>query len=179
MTFLEDYDFELEHLLGHTNTVANFLFRRSDLSEGVKINNSAIVLPEHLFSHKISVAKQDHARKTYLEDNLHTRRKILQEIHDSPTGGHPGISNTWHLINHQLGLATVSVPHGLNGSVIRLTDPSRSGIIPISWTDGGLPHLDPSNTVEVRPLTAVERARQVSPNQLHQNHDNGHNAQRQ
>ena len=52
----------------------------------------------------------------------------------------------------------MSVPHGLDGSVIRLTDPSRSGIIPISRTDGGLPDVDPSNTIIVRPLTAVVQA---------------------
>ena len=57
----------------------------------------------------------------------------------------------------EVGLATVSVPHGLDGSVIRLTDPSRSGVLPISRTDGQLPDLDPSNTVGLRPLTAVVR----------------------
>ena len=60
MAFLEDYDYELEHPPGHTNTVADLLSRKSNLSEGVKINDSAIVLPEHLFSHKISITKQDH-----------------------------------------------------------------------------------------------------------------------
>ena len=107
MEFLEDYDFELEHLPGHTNTVADLLSRRIDLEEGVKINDSQVILPEHLFKpehllkHTISIARQDSAMKTYLEDNLQTRRKILQEIHDTPVGGHPGISNTWHLINRQ------------------------------------------------------------------------------
>jgi hypothetical protein len=46
------------------------------------------LLPDHLF-----------ARKIYLKDDSETRRKILQEIHDAPTGGHPGISNTWTLVN--------------------------------------------------------------------------------
>jgi len=36
--------------------------------------------------------------KVYLEDNPKTRCKVLQEIHDSPIGGHPGISNTWDLV---------------------------------------------------------------------------------
>jgi hypothetical protein len=47
-------------------------------------------LPEHLF-----------VRKIYLENDLETRKKILQEIHDAPTGGHPGISNTWTLVNRK------------------------------------------------------------------------------
>ena len=29
------------------------------------------------------------------------RRKILQEIHDAPAGGHPGISNTSTLVKHK------------------------------------------------------------------------------
>ena len=40
MEFLEDYNFELKHLLGHTNTIADLLSRRVDLEEGVKINDS-------------------------------------------------------------------------------------------------------------------------------------------
>src|ERR1700743_1766386 len=101
MEFLEDYDFELEHLPGHTNTVADLLSRRIDLEEGVKINDSQVILPEYLFKHSISTVRQDFTPKIYVEDNLQTRRKILQEIHDSPAGGHPGISNTWHLIKRQ------------------------------------------------------------------------------
>ena len=37
--------------------------------------------------------------KTYLPDDPGIRRQILREIHDPPTGGHPGISNTWRLVN--------------------------------------------------------------------------------
>ena len=101
MEFLEDYDFELEHLPGHTNTIADLLSRRVDLEEGVKINDSQVILPEHLFMHSISTIRQDFTPKIYLKENLQTHRKILQEIHDSPVGGHPGISNTWHLIKCQ------------------------------------------------------------------------------
>ena len=97
MEFLKDYNFELKHLLGHTNTVADLLSRRSDLKEGVKINDSAVVFPEHLFAHKIFTEPE----KIYLGDNIDKRRKILQEIHDAPTGGHPGISNIWFLVNQK------------------------------------------------------------------------------
>jgi hypothetical protein len=97
MEFLEDYDFELEHLPGHTNTVADLLFRRIDLEEGVKINDSTIILPETLFARRAF----EQILKIYLPDDLEQRRKILQEVHDSPVGGHPGIKNTWHLINRQ------------------------------------------------------------------------------
>jgi hypothetical protein len=90
MEVLENYDFELEHIPGHTNTVADLLSRRSDLDKGVTINDSVKILPESLFT-----------CKTYLVDDNETRRKILREVHDMPSGGHPGISNTWHLIDRQ------------------------------------------------------------------------------
>jgi hypothetical protein len=92
--FLEDYDFELEHLPGHTNTVADLLSRRSDLNKGVDINNSIQILPDHLFVRKTGTSK-----KIYLEDDNETHRNILREIHDTLIGGHPGISNTWYLVN--------------------------------------------------------------------------------
>ena len=83
---LQDYNFKLEHLPGKSNTIADLLSRRNDFEKGVNPNESVTLLPEKLF-----------ARKVYLEDDEETRRKALQEIHDTPVGGHPGISNTWHL----------------------------------------------------------------------------------
>jgi hypothetical protein len=97
MEFLEDYDFELEHLPGNSNTVADLLSRRQDLEEGVKINDSTVVLPEQLFARRIFIEP----KKIYVEDDLHKRRQILKEIHDAPTGGHPGISNTWFLVHQK------------------------------------------------------------------------------
>jgi len=88
--FLQDYDFELEHFPGKSNTIADLLSRKYDLNEGVNINENVTVLPENLF-----------VRKLYLDEDPETRRKILQEVHDTPVGGHPGISNTWDLINRQ------------------------------------------------------------------------------
>ena len=70
--------------------IADLLSQRKDFEGGVNPNESVTLLPESLF-----------ARKVYLEDNPETCRKILQEIHDTPVGGHPGISNTWTLINHK------------------------------------------------------------------------------
>ncbi len=175
--FLQDYDFELEHIPGKSNTIADLLSRREDLKEGVKINDSVIILPETLFARLAStrrgpnvtrlspnaktlelfqrwdethweqfppkipcypkyptyVRSQDPAfikdgdwftrlkpatdengktrliriandvkwigAKTYLPDDPELRRQILYEIHDPPTGGHPGISNTWKLVS--------------------------------------------------------------------------------
>ena len=141
--FLQDYDFELEHIPGKSNTIADLLSRREDLKRGVKINDSVTILPETLFAkraltrrvpsptrripnafvsnkdfftrlipdvkalrlegithlEKISIDDKFAAHKTYLDDNPETRRQILYQVHDTPIGGHPGISNTWKLIN--------------------------------------------------------------------------------
>ncbi len=34
----------------------------------------------------------------YLDKDPETHRSILHQIHDTPVGGHPGISNIWNLI---------------------------------------------------------------------------------
>jgi hypothetical protein len=46
-----------------------------------------ILLPDHLFS-----------KKTYLANDIETRRMAVRELHDTPTAGHPGIANTWELV---------------------------------------------------------------------------------
>jgi hypothetical protein len=57
--FLQDFDYSLMHILGHTNTVANLLSQRKDLNKGVNTEEPCILLPESLFSKKI-----------FLEDDL-------------------------------------------------------------------------------------------------------------
>src|ERR1700760_4562195 len=118
--FLADYDFELEHLPGYTNTVADALSRTPDLEEGGKIDDPIAILPDHLWKilelegsdtdsqssktddNSIRVTTIDH--KIYLDNDETLRRNVLREIHDTPVGGHPGISNTWHLVQkHYIG----------------------------------------------------------------------------
>jgi len=88
--FLQDYNFELIHFPGKSNTIADLLSRRKDFEGGVNPNECVTLLPDHLF-----------VRKIYVEDDPETRRSILHQIHDSPVGGHPGISNTWNLVNRR------------------------------------------------------------------------------
>ena len=74
----------------------------------MNINESITILPEILFASQtllppnrpLPIKSPDDLmiRKVYLEDNSETRCKVLQEVHDSPISGHPGISNTWHLV---------------------------------------------------------------------------------
>jgi integrase-like protein len=93
MEFLQDFDFVFDHIPGHANTVADLLFRRKDLNKGVN-SQTCILLPLSLFLYK-----------TYIKDDPNKRRTILQELYNSPSAGHPGIANTWMLVNrHYEGL---------------------------------------------------------------------------
>ena len=91
--YLQDFDYTLEHIPGSTNTVADLLSQRKDLNKGVDTSEPHVLLPDHLFAPQI--------RKSFLEDDLELRRKILKDLHDSPSAGHPGISNTWELVREQ------------------------------------------------------------------------------
>ena len=91
--FLQDFDYTLEHIMGTTNTVADLLSRRKDLNKGVDSDLPRTLLADHLFSSTPTTI-----RKTFLKDDPEERRQILQMVHDSPAGGHPGIANTWELI---------------------------------------------------------------------------------
>jgi hypothetical protein len=99
---LQDYNFTLEHFPGKSNTIADLLSRRKDFEGGVK-SHEVTMLPESLFnSPNSSTSSVDlKINKAYLEDKLETRREILHKFHDTPVGGHPGISNTWDLINRR------------------------------------------------------------------------------
>ncbi len=92
MEFLQDFDYCLEHIPGHTNTIADLLSQRKDLNKRVN-TNTCILLPLSLFiQHTLN------AHKIHLEDNLEKRWTVLQELHSSPTAGHPGIANMWNLV---------------------------------------------------------------------------------
>jgi len=67
MEFLQDFDYRLDHIPGHTNTIANLLSRRKDLNEGVN-TNTHILLPLSLF-----IRCTLKARKTYLKDDQERR----------------------------------------------------------------------------------------------------------
>ncbi len=89
METLSKYDYVLQHVPGHLNTVADLLSRHPDLKEGVKtVNEDITILPDHLFIKKIT-----------LSTNLNERRRAVHELHDTLVAGHPGIANTWALVN--------------------------------------------------------------------------------
>jgi reverse transcriptase-like protein/integrase-like protein len=96
MEFLQDFDFTLEHIPGHANTIADLLSHRKDLNKGVD-SQTRILLPLSLFLCHALCSNLTH--KIYLEDDPDKRRKVLQELHNSPSAGHPGIANTWSLVS--------------------------------------------------------------------------------
>jgi hypothetical protein len=89
MEFLQDFDFVIQHIPGHTNIIADLLSRRPDL-EGGENSERTTLLPDHLFLCSI-----------FLPEDDNERRQVLQEIHNAPTGGHPGIANTWDLVRRR------------------------------------------------------------------------------
>jgi len=85
--FLQDYNFELEHFSGKSNTIANLLSWRKDFEGGVNPNENVTFLPETLF-----------ACVTYLRNDPETQRQILHQIHNTSIRGYPRIKNMWNLI---------------------------------------------------------------------------------
>ncbi len=93
MEFLQDFNYRLEHIPGHTNTVTDLLSQRKDLNEEVN-TNTCILLPLSLF-----IRCTLNAWKIYLQDDQEKQWTVLQELHSSPAAGHPGITNTWNLVS--------------------------------------------------------------------------------
>ena len=90
METLAKFDFVLRHVPGPSNTVADLLSHRPDLNEGVNpLNEDVIVLPEPLFV------------KTTLLTSEDDMRNAVYECHDTPIVGHPGIANTWALVQRK------------------------------------------------------------------------------
>ena len=94
LKFLQDFNYQLEHTSGSSNTIANLLSRHKDLNKGVNTEEPHILLPDHLFSNITNT----HLQKTFLEDNEQMHWEILRKIHDSQAGGHSKIANTWELV---------------------------------------------------------------------------------
>ena len=123
-----EYQLELIHIPGKTNSCADMLSRHPDYDQGDKDNKEVVVLPESMFirrGHTISYVpeeppEQNEAtlkpwidqyglkkirgewwkdQKKVIMQDLDKRCKIIQAYHDLPAYGHPGISRTRHLIS--------------------------------------------------------------------------------
>ena len=87
MDTLAKFDFRLLHIPGPSNTVADLLSRRPNLNEGVNpLNEDVTVLPDTLFLKITTVTTEE------------DMRRAVHECHDTPTASHPGIANTWALV---------------------------------------------------------------------------------
>ena len=123
-----EYQLELIHIPGKTNSRADMLSRRPDYDQGDEDNKEVVVLPESMFirsGHTISYVPEEPPeqnegtlkpwidryglkkirgewwkdQKKVITQDLDKRRKIIQAYHDLPSYGHLGISRTGHLIS--------------------------------------------------------------------------------
>ena len=120
-----EFDFEICHIPGKANSRADTLSRRPDYNQGTHDNENIIVLPKNVFIRTLTIAnneeKQDenilkawvnpHKLKRindiwYKEGKhvitglLDNKRTIIKSHHDPPIYGHPGISKTTQLVEH-------------------------------------------------------------------------------
>ena len=65
--FLQDYNFEITHFPGKSNTIADLLSQSQDFEGGVNPNKNVTLLPENLF-----ISPEIKVNKVYLEDNSET-----------------------------------------------------------------------------------------------------------
>ena len=87
METLAEFDFCLLHIPGPSNTIADLLSRCPDLNEGVNpLNKDITILSNSLFIKTITVTTDE------------DMRNAVRECHDTPVAGHPGITNTWVLV---------------------------------------------------------------------------------
>jgi hypothetical protein len=96
MEFLQDFDFTLEYIPRHANTVTNLLSHRKDLNKGVDSQTHVLLSLSLFLCHALH---PNTICKIYLKDDPDKRRKVLQELHNSPLAGHPEIVNTWSLVS--------------------------------------------------------------------------------
>ena len=86
MQELAEFDFELRHIPGKRHIPADFLSRPFGVNQGKGDNKDTVLLPAARFA------------QIQFPEELEQRREILRLYHDHPLAGHPGISNTTHLL---------------------------------------------------------------------------------
>ena len=72
---LQDYNFELQHFPGKSNTIADLLSRRKDFEGGVNPNENVIIFPSYLFKEENTPPEESetsNAHKIYLKDDIET-----------------------------------------------------------------------------------------------------------
>ena len=87
MQELAEFDFELRHIPGKRHIPADFLSRPFGVNQGKDDNEDMVLLPAARFA------------QIQFPEELEQQREILRQYHDHPLAGHPGISNTIHLLS--------------------------------------------------------------------------------
>jgi hypothetical protein len=77
---LQEYDFEMVHILGNTNMVADALSRPAGIDKGDDNNKNIVMIPPTRIRTAITIEKPSN-------DFL---RGIMTQVHDHMTAGHPG-----------------------------------------------------------------------------------------
>jgi hypothetical protein len=80
-TDLQEYDYEIQHVLGKMNIPADVLSRPPGVDQGEKDNQQIIILPPHRFINTITTEE---------EPSEDQKRALMLLTHDHPTAGHPG-----------------------------------------------------------------------------------------
>jgi hypothetical protein len=78
---LQEYDYEIQHVLGKANIPADVLSRPSGVDQGEKDNQQIMILPPHRFINTI---------RTEEEPFTNQKKALMLLTHNHPTAGHPG-----------------------------------------------------------------------------------------
>jgi hypothetical protein len=80
---LQEYDYEIQHIPGKTNTSADVLSRPPDADQGKDDNQGIAVIPPDRFIASTTTIQGE----TITEEQ---KRQCMGKVHDHPTAGHPG-----------------------------------------------------------------------------------------
>ena len=85
---LQEYDYQLEHIPGKTNTVANALSQPADADQGQQDNKNVTVLAQEI------CVLHTPKGQVIVPNVKEVKRAIVSKAHDAPTAGHPGRDET-------------------------------------------------------------------------------------
>ena len=122
---LMEFDFKIRHIPGKANSRAEALSRRPDYDQGTCDNENVVVLPEHIFVCAVTISNKEggqgeeavkpwidphrlkHVNNVWYKEGRHIvmgaldhKCTIIKSWHDPPVYGHPGISKTTQLVEH-------------------------------------------------------------------------------